>query len=245
MEVRLPIIEGLIRRRILVNFRVDPIVLMPTLPAPFRPKLIQGLAIVGICLIRLEDIRPRGLPSALGLSSENAAHRIAVTWTDADGTEKEGVYIPRRDTSSWLNHLAGGRLFPGEHHRAAFTVRDEAEGLELQMQSADNSTTIELRAKPAAALPPASGFRTLDEASAFFRGGSLGYSETARRHHLDGVSLVTRDWQVAPLEVTHVASSFFADERRFPPGSVTFDCALIMRNLPHEWHAAPNLALVA
>ena len=106
-----PIIRGVIDRRILVNYRVDPDVLARILPAPFRPKLVNGMGMAGVCLIRLKHIRPRFLPAFLGISSENAAHRIAVEW-DQDGEKKEGVFIPRRDTSSWLNTLAGGRLFP-------------------------------------------------------------------------------------------------------------------------------------
>jgi hypothetical protein len=37
--------------------------------------------------------------------------------------------------------------------------------------------------------------------------------------------------------VERVASTYFADESLFPAGSVTFDCALIMRDIAHEWHA--------
>src|SRR5215216_6534259 len=111
--MRIPKIKGVIKRRLLINFRAAPEVIQPLLPYPFRPKLHNGWAMVGICLIRLEHIRPVALPGFLGLSSENAAHRIAVQWNDADGTLREGVYIPRRDSSSRLNQLAGGRLFPG------------------------------------------------------------------------------------------------------------------------------------
>src|SRR5687767_2154390 len=114
----LPTIHGVIRRRILVNFRVDPVVIQRLLPEPFRPKLYGSAALAGICLIRLEQIRPRPFPAAMGLSSENAAHRIAVEWTTPAGEEREGVYIPRRDSDSLVNYLVGGRLFPGEHHRA-------------------------------------------------------------------------------------------------------------------------------
>jgi len=110
--MRLPKVHGTIRRRLLINFRVDPEVMQRQLPSPFRPKLHDGYAVGGICLIRLENIRPPRFPSLLGLSSENAAHRIAVTWED-DGGAHEGVYIPRRDTGSLDNHFAGGRLFPG------------------------------------------------------------------------------------------------------------------------------------
>jgi hypothetical protein len=39
-----------------------------------------------------------------------------------------------------------------------------------------------------------------------------------------------------------VESSFFDDRTRFPEGSIAFDCALLMRDLAHEWHARPQLA---
>jgi hypothetical protein len=87
--MRLPVINGLIRRRLLVNFRVDEDLMRSFLPAPFRPKLHRGYAIAGICLIRLERIRPIGLPSFCGISSENAAHRIAVLWDEPSGGARE------------------------------------------------------------------------------------------------------------------------------------------------------------
>src|SRR5438105_15949149 len=43
-----------------------------------------------------------------------------------------------------------------------------------------------------------------------------------------------RSWQVQPLAVEEVYSSYFADARRFPPGSVVFDSALLMRDIPHR-----------
>ena len=55
--MRLPTIQGLIRRRILANFRVDPEAVQRLIPARFTPKLHNGFAIAGICLIRLEEMR--------------------------------------------------------------------------------------------------------------------------------------------------------------------------------------------
>lgn len=40
--------------------------------------------------------------------------------------------------------------------------------------------------------------------------------------------------------VTRVQSSFFAVRTRFPEGSIEFDHALVMRDLPHEWHQAED-----
>ena len=226
----------------LVNFRVDPDVTLRVLPPPFRPKLHRGSAIAGICLIRLEQIRPEFVGLPVGAASENAAHRIAVCWTEDDGTEREGVYIPRRDTNSLLNHLAGGRLFPGEQGHAQFDVCDEGGVIDFQMRADDGGAEVRLRAHEADALPSSSRFADLEEASTFFKSGAVGYSATRRGDHLDGIRLETLRWRVTPLEVESVFSSYFSDERLFPQGSVAFDCALLMRDIPHHWLPLPALA---
>jgi hypothetical protein len=238
--MQLPVIQGLIRRRILVNFRVDPAVMQARIPERFRPKLHAGHAIAGICLIRLEEIRPRLAPAWIGMSSENAAHRIAVRWGGVDG-EKEGVFIPRRDTSSWMNHLAGGRVFPGEHHHARFGVREDEEEIDLVMRSGDGEVYVRVRGRRGGDLASSSCFGSLSEASRFFEPGSLGYSVTKDEGRLDGIELRTRGWSVEPLQIREVESSWFSDTARFPRGSVEFDCALLMRNVGHEWHGAEDL----
>jgi len=238
--MRFPRIHGTIKRRLLINYRVDPTAMSRLLPPPFRPKLHENSAIAGICLIRLEDIRPRRFPLALGLSSENAAHRIAVVWDDKTGSH-EGVYIPRRDTGSLVNHLAGGRLFPGEHRRATFHVTEEEQRIALHMRSDDGKVEVDVVARTADQLPATSHFATVSEASAFFERGSVGYSVTSSGNRLDGVVLNTDSWQVEPLVVEQSCSSYFDDRRRFPAGSISFDCGLMMRNIPHEWTSAEDM----
>jgi len=235
-------LRGLIRRRILVNFRVDPEVLRRLLPDGFEPKLVRGHAIAGICLIRLEDMRPTWLPTPLGRSSENAAHRMAALRRDDRGGREDCVYIIRRDSGSSLNRLMGGRLFPGEHNAASFVVRDDGRSIDLDMFAADGAV-VELRAHATSALPSGSAFPSLDDASSFFRGGSLGYSVTRKGSHLDALHLDSTVWRVEPLAVDHVRSTFFEDAARFPSGSVELDCALIMRGITHEWRRGVALGL--
>lgn len=239
--MRIPVIRGLIKQRLLVNFRADPNVVQKILPHPFRPKLHGKFSLVGICLIRLEQIRPAGLPSVIGISSENAAHRIAIEWKDAADIQREGVFIPRRDTGSFLNRVAGGRVFPGEHNPARFSVMDTGGHIELSMHSLDGAVSVKVVGDDADSLPASSCFNSLGDASAFFEGGSLGYSVTRDSTRLDGLLLRTLDWRVRAMSISEVYSSFFADEHRFPKGSVEFDHALIMRNISHEWHQADDL----
>ena len=237
--MKIPVIRGLIDRRILVNYRVDPAALRRILPAQFRPKLVGGFGIAGICLIRLKDIRPFGFPESVGVSSENAAHRIAVEWNQ-DGLSRGGVYIPRRDTSSRLNMLLGGRVFPTIHHHAAFDVMEGDGRYRIVIDSDDGTTHAAVEAEIAARVPDGSVFGTLEAASAFFEDGAIGYSP-AGEGELHGLELRSFGWKVEPLAVTRVESSFFENREMFPPGSVEFDCALLMRDIAHEWHARESM----
>lgn len=233
---KIPAITGIIKRKFLINFRIDPEILKKVLPSPFSPKLYKEYGIGGICLIRLENIRPKMSPIDCGISSENAAHRFAVTWKD-----QEGVYIPRRDTDSLLSHITGGRIFPGVHHMASFEVKREGNDFTLRMNSRDGEVHISFKGNISDAIAESSCFDSVQEASEFFQAGSLGYSDTKKKNIYDGLLLETSSWSVKPFTVLEVNSSYFDDKEKFPEGSVEFDHALFMENIPHEWHSADDL----
>jgi len=231
--MKIPTIHGLIDRRILINFTADLEVIKKIIPFPFRPKIYKEKAIVGICLIRLKNIKPKGFPSFVGVSSENGAHRIAVEW-DENGTVKEGVYIPRRDTSLLLNSIVGGWLFPGEHHLTKFNVKEAQGSYHIDFVSSDK-TSIEIDAVECENFEKNSIFENINNASDFFEKGAIGYSPN--KNKFEGLQLKTYKWKMKPLKVTDVKSSFFEDETYFPKGSIKFDNALLMTEIEHEWHS--------
>ncbi len=238
--MKIPVIRGLIDRRILVNYRVAPDALKKLLPEPFRPKIINGVGVAGICLIRLKAIRPSIMPAMVGVSSENAAHRIAVEWDD-NGRVREGVYIPRRDTSSRFNMLFGGRVFPIVHHFAQFQVSERDDYFHIVIDSDDGKTHVAVEAELASALPATSVFGSMERASDFFEKGALGYSPAARSNELHGIELRSFNWKIEPLAIKKVESSFFEDANIFPSGTTELDCALLMRGIDHEWYARESL----
>ena len=234
--MKLPTIHGFIDRRILINFTADPKDVEKIIPVPFRPKIYKGKAIVGICLIRLKNIKPKGLPDFFGISSENGAHRIAVEW-DENGQVKEGVFIPRRDTSLRFNVIVGGRLFPGKHHLAKFNVLETNENYHVDFTSSDK-TQISIDATAVKTFDTHSIFETLENVSDFFEKGAVGYSPNGNK--FDGLKLETYNWEVKPLNVSKIESSFFENETLFPKGSVKFDNALLMTHVEHEWHSVAD-----
>jgi hypothetical protein len=234
-------LASVIERRLLVNYRVAPDVAARLLPGRLRPQLVHGHAIAGVCLLRLGSVRPAWAPEAFGLRSENAAHRIAVEW-DGPGGVETGVYIPRRDTASRLNTWAGGRCFPGEQGRADFEVRESPGRIRVALATRDGDTRVDVTVEPADELRGSELFADLAEASRFFRDGTKGFSATSSGRHLEGMELRTDEWRVEAGRVRSAESSFFDDPDRFPPGSATLDCALIMRDVSAGWRPLPSMA---
>jgi hypothetical protein len=119
------------------------------------------------------------------------------------------------------------------------------------MRSADGTADVLVSGRVSDHITQGSIFESLDVASRFFEVGSLGFSPASQPDRYDGLELATNCWRVEPLEVEAVDSSFFGDTRLFPPGTVEFDSALMMRDVPCNWRsrgtflASPRLELAA
>jgi hypothetical protein len=223
-----------IERRLLVNWRADPEVVAPLLPPTFRPQLVDGCAVVGICFVRLGQLRPRHTPGLFGLGSESAAHRIAVERDTPDGVETT-VCVLRRVTDSRLAVLAGGRLFPGVHSPARFDVRETRNQLDISCTTADGCYDASVAAQLTGALD-SHLFASMRDISMFFRRAAVGWSPGRTAGSLEGVELDSERWSMMPA-VVKARSSFFDDPERFPPGSLELDSAVVMRDIPVTWRA--------
>lgn len=237
--MRLPTVTATMQRRILVNYRIRRDA-PEIVPAPFRPVLVDGYGVAGICLIRLGGIRPTGLPALAGVRSENMAHRIAVEWDTPAGPVR-GVYIPRRDTSSRLIALVGGRAFPGWHHLAHFAVEEQAGEYRVDVSSRGGGVHVSVAAHQTKAVGPGSVFADVDQASDFFRCAPVGYAATPSDGVFDAVALTAEDWAIVPLHLDEVRSSFFDDPDRFPPGAAVPDSAFLMLDTETRWRPQPTL----
>jgi hypothetical protein len=240
----LPALEGVIRRRVLLNFRVAPEIVAPLIPDPLEVLTHGEAAIVGICLIGMERLRPKGVPGWFGVASENMAHRIAIRYPTGTGMS-DGVFIWRRDTDQCLVSLLGGRLFPGVHQRAAFTIEDDDKDVSICVRTQDRLADVRFDASHETEWCSHSVFSTFDDAVTFFRRGDCGFSCSLREGRLDGLQLKTLRWEMQPLRVNQLHSAFFEDRERFPSNTVQFDCALMMRGIPHEWHEISDVPELA
>jgi len=240
----LPQMQGVIARRILLNYRADADVVQRLLPAPLKVDEQHGHAIVGICLIRLQNLRPQGFPSALGISSENMAHRVAIQYPTSEGM-RPGVFIWRRQTDQRLVELLGGRLFPGVHGHAQFQVAESDDSLTMDVTSDDGQTDVSFTARTSKEWQPTSSFESFEEVSNFFKKGDCGFSCSLSGDELEGMQLKIFRWEMTPLQVGSQHAAFYSDPLRFPAGSIEFDCGLLMRGIEHEWHQLTDIPELA
>lgn len=232
--MEMPVLDGLIDRRILINYRVDPDVVKALLPGDMEPLVINGYASAGICLLRLKNIGMKYTPSILRITSENAAHRFLIKYQQ-DGKETHGVYIPRRDTDSILNIALAGKLFSWPHYRASFQT-NESEGKYLvKMQSHDGHSSLSVEAERVNNFPSSSMFDSIDHASDCFRDCSTGISPSTKPNRFKTIRLLTKTWAVKPLRVQKLHSSYFENQSLFRSESIQFDNALLMEGIEHEW----------
>lgn len=218
-------VHARLRRRLLISYRVDPDTAASLLPAGFRPQVIDGAALAGVCVLGLESIRPSGAPGRGGLRSENAAHRIAVEWDGERGVER-GVFIFERHSSAWHPVLFGGRLFPGVHRRARFRIEESDGRYALTMEAGAHSLAADVEVGG----EWSSGFfASVQEASDFYRSGRVGWSLGRDGRRAEAVTLTSDEWHVEGARLHGLRSSFFD---ALPEGAAVFDSVVVMRDLP-------------
>lgn len=217
-----------VRRRLLISYRVDPVVAQALIPAQFRPQLVDGSAVAGVCMIGLESVRPGWFRPKIGIGTENVAHRVAVEW-DENGVTRTGVYIVERHSSSLLPVLAGGRLFPGVQKRARFSLDETSSHFKVDMTAPGTSVSVDVRLSDEWT---SSLFPTPDDASRFYESGAVGWSPRRDGSGVEPLELTSKAWVVEPGEVLGVRSSFFD---ALPEGAAQLDSVVVMRDLPFFW----------
>ncbi|WP_081860151.1 MULTISPECIES: DUF2071 domain-containing protein [unclassified Microbacterium] len=228
MNLLMRTLRGRMRRRLLLTYRVDPSAAGEMIPAPFRPQLIDGSAVGGVCLIALTELRPGWLRPRWGISTENAAHRFAVEW-DESGTTRTGVYVIERHSSDIVPVIGGGRFFPGVQRRARFDIDETDSRIQVRMQASDASVSADIEVSEEW---ESSLFPTVGDASRFYRAGATGWSPRRDGRGAEAVELSAARWAVEAGRVNEVRSSFFDG---LPQGAAQIDSVLVMRDLPVSW----------
>lgn len=117
-----------------------------------------------------------------------------------------------------------------------FDRSETGDRIRLSMTAPNASVRADVRVGTGWTSTP---FGTVEDASAFFRNGAVGWSPSRDGRRLEGLRLDPTAWAVQPGEALNVESSFFD---ALPAGSATLDCVLVMRNMPITWTVPAGVA---
>ncbi|NQZ58950.1 MAG: DUF2071 domain-containing protein [Lentisphaeraceae bacterium] len=223
-----------IQKQILINYRINPDALNSFLPESLQPYILKKWAHVGICLLSSKSINIEWLPHWIHNNSWNVAHYFIVS---KDGNP--ACYIPRNDTSSYLNLLTGTRIFAGSTKMAEIEVSDDQHQLNIQVKSKDKKISIDYHGIRCQNLPSSSVFTNLREATEFFNHEKCQYSHKLKSYSSKGPSTTDQDWSVSALSTSTCFSTLF--ENIFPAGSYEFDHAICMENTRTDWLQETNM----
>lgn len=223
-------IQGRMARRLLVNATTDADVVRPLLPPAVTPAVVGGdggRALVGVCLLRVADLRPGRVPAVLGRSFDGLAYRVAVTRPDG----VPAVHIVRRETADGLALAVGGRLFPGTHRRVDMDVSTD----ELRVAAGGHGG-------PALVVdvidePPGPGHASVlgddEQASVFFSAATMATSPARRAGRHEGLRMEAPPFSVRAVRPRELVLDRLAWALGAPGvGALRFDSAFLVRDVP-------------
>jgi hypothetical protein len=210
-----------IQCRVLVLYRVDPLVVARFLPAGNRPLLVQGCAVGEACYTRLGP--SRFLRGRISPTTDHLTYRFGVERQRADDSAPQPLtWVARRETSSWLEARCGEKLLRCEYGRSQFRLREDQFGLELAAKSV-RGEEFYLSAEAPGALRDSlfPGAHALEE---FFARRAEVEPQDVFAPEADELDLESC-FAPEPLAVFTARSAFFDERASFPAGSAVLDSA--------------------
>lgn len=160
----------------------------------------------------ITGMRPRPVPSFLGLDYHHVAYRLLVRGMSSHGPV-EGLFFLRSDVDASSICLPGNRLSDFRFHASSVRVQDAAGSTTIQVRSAKQVADLDLSLGPGNGPTRASDscFPDATEAHAFLKYQPLGLCpdpgaarlRIARVHRNDSL------WREQPVHVRHWSSTFF------------------------------------
>lgn len=115
------------RDTLFAHWPVDPEVVARRLPPELDVDTYDGRAWLSVVGFRMEGIRPRGVPGAVGFTFPELNLRTYVTHEDSPG-----IYFFNLDAGDRLGVAAARRLFHLPYYTASMRVVDQGEGVRFR-----------------------------------------------------------------------------------------------------------------
>jgi hypothetical protein len=220
----------------LINYSVLAARVAHLLPPGLQLITHGDRAFLGVVLSRIDRMRPRHVPRALGMSYHHIAYRLYVKAELPDGSRISGLHFLRSDVDSRLMSLGGNVLTDFRFHPADITFGSD----QMTVQSRDGcgDASVKIIGDCDDVLTSGSCFESMDECARVltYQPNGLACDRNGLR-----VAQVIRDearWRETPVRVE--ARFAFLDE--IAPGAFHLERAMRVAPIEYIWrlNAGPS-----
>jgi hypothetical protein len=221
------------------------LVLTYALPAPvLEPLLPEGLVLDGlgrngflaVALVQTRDLRPAGVPRALGQDFFLGGYRLFTRLRTASGRNLRGLYILRSDTDKRRMALAGNLLTHYRYSHCKAEVEADASGLSIHVRTprADADLDVTAGLGPARSPPDGSPFATLREARKFAGPLPFTFSPEAQTRSMVVVEGRRQAWDPVPV-AAEVRKATFLESSPFAGCQPVLAGAFYLHDINYRW----------
>ena len=226
-------VSARLEQSVVLTYAVPAEQLRALLPPPLTLDVSAehpGLGYVAVAMVRARDLRPEGLPRAVGRNFFLAGYRVFVRYEDLRGRRLRGLYILRSATDSRLMARLGGLMT--DYRYQHIDVSEDARGFSYAVTSKRDGLDVCVSWKGEVGLPEDSPFADWKAARRF--AGPLpftfGYDEAEGRVII--VEGVREDWDPQPVQAWRANVAFV---RRDTFAGARLAAAFRVHDVPYRW----------
>ena len=238
---------------LVLTFAYPRAVLEPLLPPGLVLDTYEDYGFLAIALVQVRELRPAGLPAALGQRFFLSGYRLFTRYHTSRGKRLRGLFILRSDTNqrrmAWLGGLTSHYQF--EHAQLISHVSPNEISLRLRTPAHHADLDLTAHLSGPAPLPPTSPFPDWATARRFAGPLPFTFSPDADGRSMLLVEGQRENWTPQPVAVT-LREATFLHQPPFDTEPACLANAFLIRDIPYRWRRGvldlipePMLALSA
>lgn len=264
MNLRVPrklVLQGRLADTVLLTYRTPAASVEALLPEGLELVRRGPWAFWSVVCCRVEQLRPSGVPAALGVGFHQVAYRLRVQAMTASAEVIDGLYFTHSDVDTPLPALfdaLGNRLTDLRLHRAAIRMQGGDDAVQVAIDPATSEAGYRFRldvAHTPASRLPGSCFPTVEDARSFGRYPPRALSvhpvkggPANHELHVMRVGRPDSSWCETPVAVREAALGYF--EAIGQGEKAALEWAARLRPMSYQWslgerHTLLNRADVA
>lgn len=226
-----PSVHARVVERYLFNFRLSPKALDNHLSVDWlRPQILNGKSVVSFCMLKLENLALKPLPSFLGLNTISCAYRCGVI--DASGEVPEpSVYVVSRNTDLPIISRLAPIVFSGAMHMIRTDIVHSTGGIDISATYPDGRRLFSARVRPSSTPEKIDSqlFNSLGAFVSFIKDGVSSYTPSTRPGSFSRLDL-KEDTVYESVDATVTYSLL---DREWQDARLVFDSAVRAKNRGH------------